>query len=84
MFGVRYASAIAPSQGLLFIEAPSCSHPMAQRETEQDGQSGWSIYRCVNYIVLKGQSFTQRSDKHSNQGKDPVRFIQCEQLPNQI
>lgn len=37
---VKYALAIPQSQGLLFIEAPSCSRPVAQSETEEDGQSG--------------------------------------------
>lgn len=49
----------AQSQGLLFIEAPSCSHPLAQSETEQDRQSGQSIYSCVNHNGFKGQNFSQ-------------------------
>ncbi len=61
MLRVRYALAIAQSQGLLFIEAPSCSHPVAQSESEEDGHCGGSIYSCVNYIVLK-ESFTQTTE----------------------
>lgn len=41
----------AKRQGLLFIETPSCSHPVS--ETEEDGQSRLSIYSCVNYVVDK-------------------------------
>ncbi len=76
MLRVRYVLAIAQSQGLLFIEAPSCSHPMAQ--SEEDGHCRGSIYSCVNYIVLKGQSFTlmtERRDQKSIQVRENTQSV---------